>query len=55
MRRVLHLASIAFGPTVSLLASPHEESCTEATWAASAKCRARVLAELRLLGPLLHR
>src|SRR5262245_54114396 len=33
MRRVLHLARVAFGPAVSLLASPHEESCTESTWA----------------------
>jgi uncharacterized SAM-binding protein YcdF (DUF218 family) len=53
MRRVLHLASIAFGPTVSLLASPHEESCTESTWASSAECRKRVLAELRLVRHLL--
>jgi uncharacterized SAM-binding protein YcdF (DUF218 family) len=53
MRRVLHLASIAFGPTVSLLASPHDESCTATAWASSAECRKRVLAELRLVKPLL--
>jgi hypothetical protein len=55
MRRVLHLASIAFGPSVSLLASPHEESCTASTWASSAECRKWVLAELRLVMPLLGR
>jgi uncharacterized SAM-binding protein YcdF (DUF218 family) len=55
MRRALHLASVAFGPTVSLLASPHEESCMESTWASSAECRKRVLAELRLVKLLLGR
>jgi uncharacterized SAM-binding protein YcdF (DUF218 family) len=53
MRRVLHFARAAFGPTVSLLASPHEESCTESTWASSAECRKRVLSELRLVKHLL--
>jgi hypothetical protein len=55
MRRVLHLASVAFGPTVSLLASPHEEGCTESTWASSPECRKRVLAELRLVKLLVGR
>ncbi len=55
MRRVLHIASAAFGPAISLLASPHDESCTESTWAASAECRRRVLAELRLVRHLLGR
>jgi uncharacterized SAM-binding protein YcdF (DUF218 family) len=55
MRRVLHLAAIAFGPTVRLLSSPHEESCTASSWASSAECRKRVLTELRLTRRLLGR
>ena len=55
MRRVLHLANVAFGPGVRLLASPQEESCTASTWASSAECRKRVLAELRLVKSLLRR
>jgi hypothetical protein len=55
MRRVLHLASVAFGPGIRLLASPHEEGCTESTWASSVECRKRVLAEFRLVRSLLHR
>jgi hypothetical protein len=31
MRRVLHLANVAFGPGVRLLASPQEEGCTAST------------------------
>jgi hypothetical protein len=55
MRRVLHLANVAFGPGVRLLASPQEESCTASTWASSEECRKRVLAELRLVRSLLRR
>ena len=55
MRRVLHLASVAFGPGVRLLASPQEEGCTASTWASSDECRKRVLAEFRLVRPLLRR
>jgi uncharacterized SAM-binding protein YcdF (DUF218 family) len=31
MRRVSHLARVAFGPDVRLLCSPHEEGCTATT------------------------
>ena len=31
MRRVSHLAGAAFGPSVRLLASPHDEGCSAAT------------------------
>jgi hypothetical protein len=55
MRRVVHFASVAFGPTVCLLASPHDEGCTASTWASSDECRRRVLAELRLVKPLFGR
>ena len=54
MRRVLHLASVGLGPGVRLLASPHEEGCTESTWASSVECRKRFLAELRLVRALLR-
>jgi hypothetical protein len=53
MRRVSVLARTAFGPGVQLLASPHDESCTAATWTGSTECRERVLAELRLVRRLL--
>lgn len=53
MRRVSHLARTAFGPAVRLLSSPHGASCTATSWASSAACRARVLAELRLVRHLL--
>ena len=56
MRRVSHLARLAFGPAVRLISSPHDEGCTAATWAASSECRRRVLAEYRLVRALLgHR
>src|SRR5947209_3485318 len=53
MRRVSHLAREAFGPTIRLLASPHDESCTAFTWATSPECHPRVLAEVRLVRALL--
>jgi uncharacterized SAM-binding protein YcdF (DUF218 family) len=55
MRRILHLAGVAFDPTISLLASPHEESCSESTWSSSDECRKRILSELRLVRSLLRR
>lgn len=53
MRRVTHLARTAFGPTVRLLASPHDATCTASSWVASTECRRWVLAELRLVRHLL--
>ena len=53
MRRVTHLARSAFGSSVRLLASPHEEGCTASNWISSSGCRERVLAELRLIRALL--
>src|SRR5262249_57057598 len=35
MRRVLHLANVAFGPAVRLLASPQDEGSTASTSASS--------------------
>jgi hypothetical protein len=42
-------------PTVCFLTSPHEEGYTASTWTSSAECRKRVLAEPRLVRPLLGR
>jgi uncharacterized SAM-binding protein YcdF (DUF218 family) len=53
MRRVSLLARTTFGPSVRLLASPHEATCTASSWVASAECRRRVAAELRLVRGLL--
>jgi len=55
MRRVSHLARSVFGPTVRLVSSPHDEACTASNWVSSPECRARVLAELRLVEHLLDR
>ena len=53
MRRVGLLARTLFGSAVRLLASPHEATCTASSWVASAECRRRVFAELRLVRGLL--
>lgn len=55
MRRVKHLARKAFAMSVHLLCSPHDEGCTATTWIASAECRDRVLAEVRLVQAMLGR
>jgi uncharacterized SAM-binding protein YcdF (DUF218 family) len=52
MKRILVLARLLFPPFVRLLCCPHQESCTELTWADSPDCRRFVQDELRLLARL---
>jgi uncharacterized SAM-binding protein YcdF (DUF218 family) len=49
MRRVFVVTRQTFPARIRLLACPHDEGCTEATWRDSPDCRRCVAAELQLL------
>jgi uncharacterized SAM-binding protein YcdF (DUF218 family) len=55
MRRVLLLARHVLPPSLHLLCCPHQEFCTEETWASSPACRRLVENELFLLAGLTGR
>jgi len=55
MRRVFLTAQQGFPAETRLLCCPHEESCTEDTWAESAECRTAVLGEWRILSRFVSR